>query len=502
MTADASVRRSAHRVVLGAFEGADVPAWLPGLIEDGLGGICLYGNNLTADPADAVRLAQALSQAAPSLVLALDEEGGDVTRLDYATGSPYPGNAVLGRADDLPTTTAVAAAIGAELKAAGVWLDLAPDADINSNPRNPVIGTRSFGADTALVARHTAAWVQGLQSRGVAACVKHFPGHGDTSDDSHLALPRVDVDLATLRTRELVPFVAAIEAGAATVMTSHIVLSALDAQLPATLSPAILTGLLREDLGFEGVIVTDALDMAGASATIGIPAAAVASLAAGADLLCIGPSLRGRGPDDIRDVVDALVDAVDAGTLAAERLHDAAARVDALAAAYGTGLVPADPAVVEAGLAAGRRAAAAALDDLPPLRPGVPLIVRLETGSNMAVGDAAWGDLGLSGATVVSATSDVPPLEGIVAHDGPVVVVARSAAATPPTWEWLVSLVAARPDTLVVELGWPSPEIDALPHVVRGWGSALPPSRAVGDAIRAATTPTTRATPGPTGEAR
>ncbi|MFC6151117.1 glycoside hydrolase family 3 protein [Mumia xiangluensis] len=502
MTADVAVRRSAHRVVLGAFEGTEVPAWLPGLVEDGLGGICLYGNNLTADPADVVALAQALSLAAPSLVLTLDEEGGDVTRLDYATGSPYPGNAVLGRADDLATTTAVAAAIGAELKSAGIWLDLAPDADINSNPRNPVIGTRSFGADTALVARHTAAWVRGLQGQGVAACVKHFPGHGDTAADSHLALPRVDADLDTLRTRELVPFVAAIEAGAATIMTSHIVLSALDPFLPATLSPAILTGLLRDELGFDGVIVTDALDMAGASATIGIPAAAVASLAAGADLLCIGPSLRGRGADDILDVVEAVVAAVEDGTLSAARLHDAAGRVDALAATYATGQVPADPSVVEAGLVAGRRAAAEAVDAIDTLPAGTPLVVRLDTGSNMAVGDAAWGELGLPGATVLTVTDAVPLIDELVVVDGPVVVVARAAAADPRAWDWLTALVAARPDTLLVELGWPSPEVEALPHVVRGWGSALPPSRAVGEAILAASAPASGATPGPTGEGR
>ncbi|MGH1565021.1 glycoside hydrolase family 3 protein [Mumia sp. DW29H23] len=498
MTPDRSVRRAAHKVVLGAFEGTELPAWLPGLVEDGLGGICLYGNNLTADPADVLALGRTLSDLAPSLVLALDEEGGDVTRLHYASGSPYPGNAVLGRADDLPTTTAVARAIGAELKAGGLWLDLAPDADINSNPRNPVIGTRSFGADPALVARHTAAWVRGLQEQGVAACVKHFPGHGDTATDSHLALPRVDADLATLRARELVPFVAAIEAGVATVMTSHIVLGALDPDRPATLSPAILTGLLREELGFDGVIVTDALDMAGASAAIGIPAAAVASLVAGADLLCIGPSLRGRGADDVLDVVDAIVAAVADGTLPADRLLDAAARVDALGAAYGTGVVPADQALVEAGRAAGRRAAAAAVDPIEALPSGSPLVVRLETGANMAVGDAAWGDLGITGATVRSTSDGVPALEELVGHDGPLVLVARSAAADAEAWTWLRMVVDARPDTLVVELGWPSPEVEALPRVVRGWGAAQPPSRAIGDTIDRA-----RATrPGPTGEER
>ncbi|WP_262849170.1 glycoside hydrolase family 3 N-terminal domain-containing protein [Mumia quercus] len=478
-----AVRRAAHRVVLGAFDGTEVPAWVPALVDAGLGGICLYGNNLSAGPEAAAALAREISTAAPTLALALDEEGGDVTRLHYTTGSPYPGNAVLGRVDDLATTRAVAAAIGAELKDAGVWLNLAPDADINSNPRNPVIGTRSFGADPDLVARHTAAWVEGLQALGVAACVKHFPGHGDTSADSHVALPRVDADLATLRARELVPFVAAVGAGAATVMTSHLVLPALDPDHPATMSRRILTGLLREEMGFDGVIVTDALDMAGASATLGVPAAAVASLAAGADLLCIGPSLRGRGADDVLDVVDAVVAAVAAGSLASSRLFDAAARVDALCAAYGTGAAPYDPSVVSAGREAGRRAATLATDPVGPLPPGRPLVLRLESGANMAVGEAAWGDLGIPDAEVRAVRGDVPDTAEVVAHPGPVLVMGRSIAADPEVWSWVRTLVTSRPDTVVVELGWPSPEVAALPRVVRGWGAAQPPSQAVGAAV-------------------
>lgn len=140
-------------------------------------------------------------------------------------------------------------------------LNWAPSADVNSNPGNPVIGVRSFGADTGLVARHTAAYVEGLQAAGVAACTKHFPGHGDTAVDSHHALPRIDVDLDTLHTRELVPFRAAVAAGSKAVMSAHILLPALDPTRPATLSPQILTGLLRQELGYEGLIVTDGMEM-------------------------------------------------------------------------------------------------------------------------------------------------------------------------------------------------------------------------------------------------
>ncbi len=143
------------------------------------------------------------------VIVAIDEEGGDVTRLEAATGSSYPGNAALGVVDDATLSERVAASLGAELAAAGVNLDFAPVADVNTNPQNPVIGIRSFGADADLVGRHVAAFVCGLQSAGVAACAKHFPGHGDTSVDSHLALPVVDA----VDSQALLPFHAAIEAG-------------------------------------------------------------------------------------------------------------------------------------------------------------------------------------------------------------------------------------------------------------------------------------------------
>ncbi len=269
-------------------------------------------------------LARAVRALAPTAVLTLDEEGGDVTRLHMRDGSPYPGNAALGLHDDVAATRAVASAIGAELASAGIWLNLAPCADINSDPRNPVIGTRSFGEDPALVARHTAAYVNGLASQGVAACLKHFPGHGDTVTDSHIALPHVSAPAEVLRTRELVPFAECLDA--ASIMTSHVVLEAFDDAQPATLSHAVLSDLLRDELGYHGVIISDALDMAGASAIHGIGGAAVLSLAAGADLLCLGPEPT-ASPSLITEAVDAVCNAVGDGRLEVERLAEAARRV-------------------------------------------------------------------------------------------------------------------------------------------------------------------------------
>lgn len=226
-------------------------------------------------------------------------------------------------------TRAVARELGRRLAECGVNLNWAPSADVNSNPGNPVIGVRSFGAAPDLVARHTAAYVEGLQASGVAACTKHFPGHGDTAVDSHLALPGIDVDLDTLHARELVPFRAAIAAGSKSVMSAHILLPALDPDRPATLSPQILTGLLRQELGYEGLIVTDGMEMDAIAGTYGIERGSVLAIAAGADAICVGGGLADE--DTVLLLRDALVAAVRSGELPEERLADAAARVRSLA---------------------------------------------------------------------------------------------------------------------------------------------------------------------------
>ncbi|MEO6117244.1 MAG: beta-N-acetylhexosaminidase, partial [Pseudolysinimonas sp.] len=323
-----TVTLSAAGTLMPGFEGTDLPEWLRLRLSNGLGGVCLFATNV-ASPGQLRELTDAIRAANPLAVIAIDEEGGDVTRLFQDVGSPYPGAAILGRLDDVSLTRAVAERVGRQLRAVGVTLNFAPDADINSSDDNPVIGTRSFGADPALVARHTAAWVDGLQSTGVAASAKHFPGHGDTATDSHLALPVVDLPLSVLRERELVPFAAAIEAGTATIMTSHILLPQLD-EVPATFSPRILGELLRGELGFTGVIVSDALDMRGASGTTGIPDAAVRALAAGCDLLCIGTA---NTDPQLGEIEAAVAAAVSDGRLNAARVADALSRVAALGAA-------------------------------------------------------------------------------------------------------------------------------------------------------------------------
>lgn len=473
------LERAAYGVLLAGFAGPDVPAWLAPAHEQGLAGICLYGNNV-APGRDLAGLARCLRAIAPTAVLAVDEEGGDVTRLHAATGSPYAGAAALGRYDDARVTRTVAEGIGAELAAAGIWLDLAPCADVNSDPANPVIGTRSFGADPALVARHTVAFVEGLRAAGVAACVKHFPGHGATTSDSHHDLPRVTAGRDVLDARELVPFRAAVAAGTAAVMTSHVVLDALDGSGPATFSPQVLRELLRGELGFQGVVVTDALDMAGAGGPQAVGPAAVRALAAGADLLCLGPGRNGNAPLQVRLTVRAVTEAVERGILPAERLLDAAARVERLRTGWARRTPSGDPGTaVSRAREVSARVAAAAVADVPRLA-GATVVV-LDTSANPAVGDTAWGVPSLGGPVLrlrpdQLATAPVP--------QGPVLLVARRAAADPVVWQWVRDALATNEQAWLAELGWPDPRVDAAGRVIRTYGASAASTEALARGLR------------------
>ncbi|HUC25826.1 MAG TPA: glycoside hydrolase family 3 N-terminal domain-containing protein, partial [Streptosporangiaceae bacterium] len=287
LAADPALGRLADAVLIPPFPGGHEPDWLRAALADGLGGVTLYGMNIQDDRQLAALTAR-LRAAAPEPVIAIDEEGGDVTRISHQGGSDYPGNAALGAIDDVELTRSVYAALGADLAALGINLNLAPAVDVNTAAGNPVIGTRSFGADPDLVARHAAAAVTGMQSAGVAACAKHFPGHGSTTEDSHLVLATVDAPLSLLRARDLPPFEAAIAAGVRAIMPGHLLVPELTGDLPASLSRRAQTDLLRGELGFTGVIVSDGLEMQAVSDRYGIPEAAVQAVLAGTDLLCLG----------------------------------------------------------------------------------------------------------------------------------------------------------------------------------------------------------------------
>lgn len=437
-------------VLLPGFVGTTLPEWLAERLRDGLAGVCLFGQNVVSIH-QLRELTSTIRAANPLAIVAIDEEGGDVTRLFDRTGSPYPGNAILGRIDDPRYTEQVAENVGWQLRLAGVDLDFAPDVDVNSNPDNPVIGVRSFGADPDLVARHSAAWVRGLESTGTAGSAKHFPGHGDTAKDSHLALPQIDRSLDGLRARELVPFVAAIAAGTRAIMTSHIMVPQVDPILPATFSTMLLQRLLRGELGFDGVIVSDALDMVGASGEIGIPEAAIRAITGGCDLLCLGTENTGV---QLSEIANGIHSAVRTGRLAESRLAEAASRNAALASS-----LRADdqhiriPEYIAADQPAFDLERTMATFDYSPgltVESGHRLIT-FDTVANVAVGKSPWG-VGAAGADVLQ-VHEGDSVDFSAA--GQPVLIGKANHLHPWVSDTIDRVRREHPSTIVVDMGWP-----------------------------------------------
>jgi beta-N-acetylhexosaminidase len=477
---DEKLRSLALGTLLGAFPGTTAPGWVRRLAGEGLGGVVLFGHNI-ASTGQTRTLVDDLRAGRPDLIVGIDEEGGDVTRLGYAHGSRYPGNAALGAVDDVALTEAVYRALGGELAALGITLDLAPSVDVNTADENPIIGTRSFGTDPGRVAVHAAAAVTGLAAAGVAACAKHFPGHGATRVDSHDEVPVVDAPLPELLVRDLPPFAAAIAAGTPAVMTAHIRVPAVTGDEPATFSRAALVDLLRGELGFTGAVITDALEMRGAAGGIGLAGAAVRSLAAGADLLCLGARIT---EDLIEQVVAGIAEAVRSGELPADRLADAAHRAGALAetallTTTPTSLAgptsalsaiptrPAGPDADDIGLVAARRAVR--VHGVLPAGGRRPLVVELDAPPTAAVGEVPWGLLPyLAGAAADVDVLRLRPLDGaddaagavdevVRRSDGrPIVLVSRDAHRHVPVRELIERITAAHPQVVMVEMGWPA----------------------------------------------
>ncbi len=297
------------------------------IIEDGVGGVILFDKNIAA-PRQVASLTNALQALAargvrPPLLVSADQEGGPVARLRVGA-THFPSAMAFGAAGSEALVASAAGITARELRAVGIRMNMAPVLDVNSNPANPVIGVRSFGEAPALVARLGTAAVRAMQAAGVVATAKHFPGHGDTSLDSHTALPIVPHALARIESVELVPFAAAVRAGVGAVLTAHVVFPALDPDRPATLSSAILT-LLRERLGFAGVVVTDSMAMRAITDGLAPGEAAVRAVLAGCDLvLACGPA------DAQREAVEAVRRAVAGGRITSGQITASASRILAL----------------------------------------------------------------------------------------------------------------------------------------------------------------------------
>jgi beta-N-acetylhexosaminidase len=316
-------RRHVGQIAIAGFAGHSIPSDLRLLAREfDLGGIILFARNVEAPEqvAEISREAQSLAREFP-LWVSVDQEGGRVARLK-SPFTAWPPMATLGRSGDERLAERFARALAAELKAVGISLDYTPVLDVHTNPSNPVIGDRALAERAEDVARLGRAIIMALEAEGIAACGKHFPGHGDTSTDSHHELPLIEHPPDRLYAIELVPFRAAIEAGVACIMTAHILIPALDEERPATLSPRIVNGLLKGELGYTGLVVSDDLEMRAISERYGIPDATVAAIAAGCDavLMC------GASQEQQVAALEAVIRAAEDGTLPLARLEDALAR--------------------------------------------------------------------------------------------------------------------------------------------------------------------------------
>lgn len=359
------------------FTGTTLPGWVARELDRGLAGVVLFARNIES-PAQVRALAAEIRQHNPHALIAADEEGGTVTRLEAAGGSTLPGAGALGAVDDPAVTEAVGRELGRRCLAVGIDVVLGPVADVNTNPANPVIGVRSFAADPDTVARHVAACVRGITATGAACCLKHFPGHGDTTADSHHALPVSGATAETQDSVHLPPFLAGIAAGAPMVMSAHVVVPHLGPE-PATCNPAALA-LLR-GAGFAGVICSDALEMAAIAEGRGIARGAADAVAAGCDLLCLGNPSPGADEAQYGQAYAGLAGALAEGRLEPARVAEAAGRVRALQDALAGATAPPGPAPDFAAVAM-----RALSGDLPPVS-GALLVADLRHRVNMAAGE-------------------------------------------------------------------------------------------------------------------
>ncbi len=308
----------------------------------GYAGVILFAQN-TPTNEGTIRLVDALQKAnsvsdRPQLLITTDQEGGNVTR--FTQGTMMMGNMALGAANDIDVTKEVATVIGNECSALGINADFAPDVDVNSNPANPVIGVRSFSDDAQLVAAHGSAFVQALNKSGVISTLKHFPGHGDTDTDSHTGLPSINKTYEELKKNELIPFRACIDAGSQMIMTAHIVYPQIETEtyiskktgekinLPATLSKTIITDILRGDMGFDGVVTTDAMEMEAIAAHFDKYDAAKLAIEAGVDILLMPVDMTTKeGFDEMDAYISNLAQKADNGELSMEKVNAAVLRI-------------------------------------------------------------------------------------------------------------------------------------------------------------------------------
>lgn len=444
------------------FGGTLVPEWLKPYLENGLGGVTLFSFNCpTFD--ETSRLIEELRSYNPNLIISIDEEGGDVTRLFIREGSPFPTPSMLGRCDDIELTQSSYYELGKILKNLGISMSFAPVADVIVEERNPIVGVRSFGRDVALVSRHVAAAVNGLQKAGVAACIKHFPGHGGVIEDSHHHLPSLPGSLQDLESTHLEPFFAGIEVKSAGIMVGHIITPALDEVNPASCSKKVISGYLKGNLGYNGLVVTDALDMGALGGVKKIGLSARRAITAGADLLCFS------GMFEQEEFVSSSLKLIREGIIASEidleYLTLNASRLNEWTPPKAIGTSAPMPLSID------RIAQGFAVTGNTKLTAKNVHLIEMSAEPTIAAGYVAWGlrkSLTRAGIAVKLESSDAHFKEDETSQ---VVVTFRDAYRDSKLKSALEKINTNHPDAIFVDMGWPTPEFSPA-NIIRTYGSS------------------------------
>lgn len=484
----AKIEQLAHAVLFPSLGRPTVPQWVKDPLAAGLGGFVLFGREAVS--ADQLRrLTTQLRDQAPGIHIAVDEEGGDVSRLEATGVISTPGNLALGTIDDLDVTRDCAVQLGLALRELGVDWNFAPAVDVAVNPLTPN-GVRCFGSDRARVSEHAVAWVEGLQSTGVSACAKHFPGHGMSGTDAHLGTPNLELSREELVDWYLDPFRAVVAAGVDSIMVSHPQVPAVD-EWPASISQPIITGLLRSELGYDGVVITDALEMKGVARVADLPQAAVRGLRAGADALCLGSWSFGA---DVRTCVAAITAAVAEGDLDQEQLERSTERLQRIGSRQPKSVGSPD---LELGIRLARKAIQ--FDGRPRLHGSAALVVRLEPGVSPAAGRGhgdVEGLLAARGTTVerIAVAEQTYNGDGMLragilefldeyGPDGEVILLVRS----PQRYEWqlqvLDQILAAAPNAIVLDMGFVVRDFSTARAWIRTFGGSAVSARAAVDVL-------------------
>ena len=454
------------------FGGPSIPEWLKPWLENGLGSVTLFASN-TPNFETAQNLITELRTYNPEILVAIDEEGGDVTRLFVREGSRYPTPALLGQCDDEDLTYRSYNSMGGVLRDLGINITYAPVADVVAVENNPIVGVRSFGMNTDVVTRHVMQAVRGLQAAGVSACIKHFPGHGAVIEDSHHDLPFIKMSLDEYESSHIRPFRESIKSGADAIMIGHLVAESIDKENPASLSSAVIREYLRGKLKFEGLVVTDALDMGAIGGPSKIHESALNALMAGADLLCF--SGMGDQSQFISSSFDWIRTAVQKEMLPIHDLERSAGIAAKLRADRHDNLAPTSlidfQEIIKGFEISGTV-------DLPV---GEVNLVEIGTKPTIAAGDVSWGmhrELRAVGISCDIHASDADSLSS-----KKLVVAFRDAYRDAALLATLNRLSERFPDAIFLDMGWPTREFSPR-NLIRTFGSSAVISRAAAHRIR------------------